>query len=177
MFFWIISWLYLGEYMYMFTLDTYLKVKCHRHWTCVSSILSDLITLISKVIKLYFTVMSSSTYFTSLSIVCLSQYSILVYVSGFHITLVLDFKLVFSWLLMRLSTGAYFHNVCWAFGNLLCSVYFSSFFNLTMSFLLLFVRILYVFWILALCWFHVANIPCCGLPLQGNFWVIIYFYF
>ena len=114
MLFSIISGLYLGEYMYMFTLDTYLKVKCDRHWTCVSSILSDLIMLISKVIKLYFTLMSSITYFTSLPIVCLLQYSILVYVSGFHITLVLYFKLVFSWLLMRLSTGAHFHNIYWA---------------------------------------------------------------
>lgn len=178
MLFWIISCLYLVEYVYMFTLNTYLKVKCHRHWTCASSILSDVIMLISKVIKLYFTLMSSITYFTSLPIVCLSQYSVLVYVPGFHITLVLYFKLVFSWILMRLITGAHFHNVYWAFGNLLCSVYFSSFFNLIIClFLWLFVRVLSVFWILGLCWFHVANIPYCGLPLQGNFWVMIYFYF
>ena len=163
----------------MFTLNTYLKVKCHRHWTCASSILSDLIMLISKVIKLYFTLMSSITHFTSLPIVCLSQYSILVYVPGFHITLVLYFKLVFSWILMRLITGAYFHNVYLAlkiFYAVSPLAHFSIWLYIYI-FLLLFVRILYVFWILGLCWFRVANIPYCGLPLQGNLWVMIYFYF
>ena len=88
--------------------------------------LSDLIILISKVIKLYFTLMSSITYFISLPIVWLSQYSILVYVPGFHITLVLYFKLVFSWILMRLITGAYFHNVSLAFGNLFFFIFQKS---------------------------------------------------
>ena len=96
--------------------------------------LSDLIILISKVIKLYFTLMSSITYVISLPIVCLSQYSILVYVPGFHITLVLYFKLVFSWILMRLITGAYFHNVSLAFGNLFFFIFQKSLYLLFIFF-------------------------------------------